>query len=299
MLDHDRRTVGSGPCPAAYDLVTRTTSTALLAGWGEPRYRADQVWDGLHRRLARPDELTDLPEALRTRLAEALPRRCEPRSPRTERRRRDLSGCGASTTARTVETVLMRYPDRDTVCVSTQAGCAMACGFCATGQAGFERHLTAGEIVEQVVARRPPGPRRGPAPRQRRVHGHGRAARQLRRHVGRRRAHPRRPRALGARHLTLSTVGIVPGIRRLADERLPVNLAVSLHAANDELRDELVPINRRYPLADLVAACADYLDAKGRRLSLRVGAHRRRQRHAPSRRRRPRRALPALRSAPT
>jgi 23S rRNA (adenine2503-C2)-methyltransferase len=165
-----------------------------------------------------------------------------------------------------IETVLMLYPDRATVCVSTQAGCAMGCGFCATGQAGFTRHLSAGEIVEQVV----------------------RAARRSR-HAGRRlsnvvfmgmgeplanydrvwtaveRLHD--DLGLSARHLTLSTVGLVPGIERLAAEALPVNLAVSLHAADDGLRDELVPINRRYPLASLLAACARYLEAKGRRLS--------------------------------
>jgi 23S rRNA (adenine2503-C2)-methyltransferase len=142
----------------------------------------------------------------------------------------------------------------------------MACGFCATGQAGFSRHLTAGEIVEQVVraARRArsDGRRLGnvvfmgmgePLANYDRVWG---AVERLHDDVG-----------LSARHLTLSTVGLVPGIRRLAGERLPVNLAVSLHAANDSLRDELVPINRRWPLPELMAACRSYLDAKGRRLS--------------------------------
>ena len=164
-----------------------------------------------------------------------------------------------------VETVLMRYPDRVTVCVSTQAGCAMACQFCATGQSGFERQLTQGEIVEQIaVAMREAGPRRvsnivfmgmgEPLANYDRVWG---AIRRLHGDMG-----------LSARHLTLSTVGIVPGIRRLATESLPVNLAVSLHAANDILRDELVPINRRYPLAVLAEACAQYVAASGRRLSI-------------------------------
>ena len=179
-----------------------------------------------------------------------------------------------------VETVLMHYPDRSTVCVSTQAGCAMACSFCATGQAGFERHLTVGEIVEQVAVARQRAARdrhlggcptscswawasRSPTttargPRSRRIHGD----------IG-----------VGARHLTVSTVGVVPGIRRLATEDLPVNLAVSLHAANDELRDELVPINRRYPLERAGRRlCATTCEATHRRLSLRVGADRRGQR---------------------
>jgi 23S rRNA (adenine2503-C2)-methyltransferase len=159
----------------------------------------------------------------------------------------------------------MRYADRVTVCVSTQAGCAMACQFCATGQAGFQRHLTSGEIVEQVaVAMRAARPRRlsnvvfmgmgEPLANYDRVWA---AVQRLHTEMG-----------LSARHLTLSTVGLVPGIRRLAGETLPVNLAVSLHAANDGLRDELVPINRRYPLAELATACAVYVAASRRRLSI-------------------------------
>src|SRR5437763_9216494 len=160
----------------------------------------------------------------------------------------------------------MHYPERATVCVSTQAGCSMACGFCATGQAGFERNLTTGEIVEQVAVAR-----RAAAAGGRRLSnvvfmGMGEPlANYDRVWAAVERMHD--DMGLSARHLTLSTVGIVPGIRRLAGDRLPVNLAVSLHAANDRLRDSLVPINRRYPLSVLTAACADYLAAKGRRLS--------------------------------
>jgi 23S rRNA (adenine2503-C2)-methyltransferase len=158
----------------------------------------------------------------------------------------------------------MHYEDRTTVCVSTQAGCAMACGFCATGQAGFERHLTVGEIVEQVVrARREAGARRvsnvvfmGMGEPLANFDATWAAVHRLHDDLG-----------IGARHLTLSTVGLVPGIRRLAEADLPVNLAVSLHAADDELRDELVPVNRRYPLEELEAACRDYVRATHRRLS--------------------------------
>jgi 23S rRNA (adenine2503-C2)-methyltransferase len=166
-----------------------------------------------------------------------------------------------------VETVLMHYPGRSTVCVSTQAGCAMACGFCATGQAGFDRHLTTGEIVEQVVRAV-----RAARATDRRVSnvvfmGMGEPlANYDRMWAAVERLHD--DMGLSARHLTVSTVGLVPGIKRLAQEALPVNLAVSLHAANDTLRDELVPINRRYPLAALVEACEAYLAAKGRRLSI-------------------------------
>jgi 23S rRNA (adenine2503-C2)-methyltransferase len=144
----------------------------------------------------------------------------------------------------------------------------MACGFCATGQGGFERNLSVGEIIEQVIraARRAQS---GSTPR--RVSnivfmGMGEPMANYDRMIAAvRRIHG--DIGISARHLTISTVGIIPGIRRLADEPLPVNLAVSLHAANDELRDELVPINRRYPLEDLYEACEDYLRVKNRRLS--------------------------------
>jgi 23S rRNA (adenine2503-C2)-methyltransferase len=150
------------------------------------------------------------------------------------------------------------------VCVSSQAGCAMGCTFCATGQAGFRRHLTVGEILEQVaVARRRSAP--------------GRVSNVVLMGMGEPMANYDRvweslsrmhsDMGISARHLTVSTVGLVPGIRRMSRESLPVNLAVSLHAANDDLRDRLVPINRRFPLAELMEACRQYLAAKGRRLS--------------------------------
>ena len=250
--------------PTRYD-IDRDALAALLGD--EPRYRVDQVWDGLHRRALDPVDLTDLPKALRTRLSD------EPALKPALTLDAESVSDGGDTVKwlwrlgddTRIETVLMHYRDRSTVCVSTQAGCAMACGFCATGQAGFERHLEVGEIVEQVV-------RAVQASRPRRVSnvvfmGMGEPlANYDRTWTAVERLHD--DMGISARQLTVSTVGIVPGIRRLASERLPVNLAVSLHAANDELRDELVPINKRYPLADLIAACRQYLAAKGRRLSL-------------------------------
>ena len=235
---------------------------------GAPPYRTSQVWDGLHRRLLDPEDLTDLPRPLRTALGG------HPSLAPALTLDRLWAGDGGQTLkwvwrlsdGARVETVLMHYPNRSTICVSTQAGCAMACSFCATGQAGFDRHLRVGEVVEQVVRGA-----RAAAETGRRVSrvvfmGMGEplanydatwgAVERLHHDLG-----------LSARHLTISTVGIVPGIRRLAAEVLPVNLAVSLHAADDTLRDELVPVNRRYPLAALAEACADYLAAKGRRLS--------------------------------
>ena len=233
---------------------------------GEPRYRVDQVWSGLYQQLAEPEEMTNLPKALRGKLTEVL-------QPALQQDVRRVSDGGDTVKylwrlhdGSPIETVLMLYPDRVTVCVSSQAGCAMGCGFCATGQAGFTRQLTTGEIVEQVV----------------------RAAREART-LGRRLANvvfmgmgeplANEPNVwaaierihgdlgLSARHLTVSTIGIVPGIRRLTERPLPVNLAVSLHAANDDKRSQLIPVNSRYPIASLMEACRDYLAVKGRRIS--------------------------------
>jgi 23S rRNA (adenine2503-C2)-methyltransferase len=245
-----------------YD-ITRDELAALLPG--EPSFRARQVWEGLHVRVQRPEEMTELPAALRDSLEAALPPALREVSTQRADEGETTKWLWSLADEARVETVLMRYPDRVTVCVSTQAGCAMACQFCATGQAGFQRHLTTGEIVEQVaVAVRAARPRRvsnvvfmgmgEPLANYDRVWA---AVERLHAEMG-----------LSARHLTLSTVGLVPGIRRLAGETLPVNLAVSLHAANDELRNELVPINKRYPLDALADACADYVAASGRRLSI-------------------------------
>lgn len=278
--------------PGRFDL-TLDDLAAILAG--EPAYRVRQVWRSMY--LGRePEEMTDLPVTLRSRLAGELVPALRPEATSVNAEGDTTKWLWSLEGGARVETVLMRYPSgRVTVCVSTQAGCAMACTFCATGQAGFERQLTAGEIVEQVIrARRAAAIDRGdggagaPAasgglptwptelerpkdPGARRISnvvfmGMGEpmanypamwaAVERLHGDVG-----------LSARHLTVSTVGIVPGILRLAEERLPVNLAVSLHAANDTLRDSLVPINRRYPLAALVEACHAWEASKNRRLS--------------------------------
>lgn len=247
--------------PTRYD-VTPDELASILAD--QPSFRARQVWQGLHERYEAPSEMTNLPLALRNQLEGALPEALV-------ERQRSLADDGQTikwlyelSGGSRVESVLMAYPDRVTVCVSTQAGCAMACQFCATGQNGFSRHLTTGEIVEQVArAARQALPRRlsrvvfmgmgEPLANYDRVWA---AIRRLHGDMG-----------FSARHLTLSTVGLVPGIRRVAEEDLPVNLAVSLHAANDELRDELVPINKRYPLAVLTEACRAYVETSGRRLS--------------------------------
>ncbi len=274
----------SGKRIALYDL-TYDELNGLLKSWGEPGFRAEQVWRWLYSSLAGDFEaMGNLPKALRERLAEATDLRLltalaeqESSSGQTRKvlyRLRDGS---------TIETVLMRYRDRCTACISTQVGCGMGCVFCATGQGGLLRNLSAGEIVAQVID----------LARERREHEIERAREQsVKAPLD---AHPisnivlmgmGEPLAnytatlqaietltdekgynLGARRITLSTVGLVPAIRRLAEEGLPINLAVSLHAADDELRNELVPANQRYPLADLMAAVREYGQKTGRRVT--------------------------------
>lgn len=250
--------------PTIYDLSRDDWSGRLS---DLPRYRVDQLWTGLYSHFTPLAEISTLPEALRQRLADELPHALrEVRRSVTENGDTVKFLWALHQGEHPIETVLMYYSDRATVCVSTQAGCAMACGFCATGQAGFRRHLSPGEIVEQVVRCA-----REAQLSDRRIDnivfmGMGEplaneasvwtAIERIHDDIG-----------ISARHLTVSTVGIVPGIRTIAERPLPVNLAISLHAARDELRDTLVPINTRYPIATLMEACADYLARKRRRIT--------------------------------
>ena len=251
------------PVPTRYDVTRKALADRLD---GEPQYRLNQLWDGLYTQLADPSDITNLPKSLRQRLDQELPTALTLVTESVDETGDTVKFLWELDGGSRVETVLMLYPDRATVCVSSQAGCAMACGFCATGQAGFTRHLTVGEIVEQVV-------RAAQLAKQtdRRVSnivfmGMGepmanltpvwQAVERIHSDIG-----------LSARHITISTVGLIPGIRALKDLPLPVNLAVSLHAANDELRTEMVPINKRYPIDDLIEACSEYLQVKNRRVS--------------------------------
>ena len=254
---------GRGRPVSRYDW-TRDELHQLLDG--EPRYRVDQVWQGLYDHGTEPREWSNVPKALRSRVDDALPTALGLVSESVSDDGQTVKWLFELADGQQIETVLMHYPDRATVCVSSQAGCAMACSFCATGQAGFDRHLTTGEVVEQVVMAR----RRATANGQRLSNvvfmGMGEPFANFdRTWAAVERIHD--DLGLGARHLTLSTVGMVPGIRRLAEASLPVNLAVSLHLANDTERDALVPINRRYPLGVLAEACAHYVETTRRRLS--------------------------------
>lgn len=255
-----------------YDLG-RTALGEFLAG--QPTYRVDQIWDGLYRQFRNPGEITTIPASLRQAISEKFPPALHITTESVTDGGDTVKWLWELHDGAAVETVLMHYPatdsrgTRNTVCVSTQAGCAMACSFCATGQLGFERHLSAGEIVEQVIraqqsaSERSEGQQRvsnivfmGMGEPLANMEGTWGAVERLHDDVG-----------IGARHLTISTVGLVPGIRRLATADLPVNLAVSLHAADDQLRDALVPINRRWPLGDLMDACEAYFKATNRRIS--------------------------------
>ncbi len=291
-----------------YDL-DRTGLEALLEDLGEPAYRGRQVLSWLVRGVDDPTQMTDLPKELRPRLAERFaPARPEllrhrtvddgathklllgfpdpgwdrgddPGRDRGDHPGRDRGEDDGGEGSTAIETVLMLYPQRDdrsaraTVCVSTQAGCAMGCPFCATGQAGFERQLTAGEVVRQVVV----------ADAFLREHADDRYPDHVTNVVYMGMGEPlanvdaversvhwlHDPDGfdLSARSITVSTVGLVPGIRRLADLGLPLTLAVSLHAPDDELRDVLVPPNRMHPLDAIMAAVRDYRDRTGRRVS--------------------------------
>lgn len=250
---------------------------ARVTELGQPKYRARQVWEWAYKHLAAGyDDMTNVPAALRAALAESLP------FPATDVVREVASDDGQTRKqllrlhdGRLIEAVLMLYDPRSdsrgraTVCVSSQVGCAMGCSFCATGQGGFERNLAAGEIIAQVV---------GFAREQREAGGQHitnvvfmgmgeplanfpavwRAVETLTNASG---------LGLGARHITISTVGVIPGIRKLAAESLQVGLAVSLHAPDDALRRSMIATAHRYPLAGIVDACRAYVEKTGRRVT--------------------------------
>ena len=238
----------------------------------EPQFRADQLRRWLYTTpTLSSEEMTNLPRNLREELEHRLwpfsVEVAQSADAGTTRKWLFRAADGAA-----IETVLMGYPRRATVCISSQAGCALGCTFCATGQFGFERHLQPGEIVAQVAYAqaflRTVGITNAPDHLTNIVFmGMGeplanfdRVRESLRRII--------EVMGISARSVTVSTVGMVPGMRRLADEPWPVSLAVSLHAADDELRTKLVPINKRYPLAEVEAAAAHYFEKKGRRLSI-------------------------------
>ncbi|MGA2295261.1 MAG: 23S rRNA (adenine(2503)-C(2))-methyltransferase RlmN [Acidimicrobiales bacterium] len=231
---------------------------------GEPGYRVQQVWHGLWDEAQPFAEITTIPKALRARLAERFEPSLHVANDVQSDRGMTRKWVFRLHDGATIETVLMAYDDRVTVCVSSQAGCGVGCTFCATGQAGFTRHLSAGEVLEQVMfAARQAAPRRLSNVV---FMGMGEPLENYRVTVEvLKRLHEYR--GMSARHLTVSTVGVAPAIERLAREGLPLTLAVSLHSANNETRSELIPLNRRYPLERLHEACLYWIATTSRRLS--------------------------------
>lgn len=242
----------------------------LLSAWGEPAYRAGQIETWLYRRYAADaEEMSNLPKSLRRRLVEETA--VNPLSLVVELDSSDgytRKSLFALPDGREVEAVLMRYEQRQTLCISTQAGCAMACPFCATGQMGFLRNLSAGEIVAQVLYFARQLDREGKRVTNIVFMGMGEPLANYAETWGAiRRLNDPTGFNLGARHMTLSTVGLVSAIRRMSKEPEQIGLAVSLHAPTDELRDTIVPINRRYPLAMLMQAVRDYIATTHRRVT--------------------------------
>lgn len=242
--------------------------TALLMQWGEPKFRAKQVWEWLYdKRVGDVDSMTNLPQPLRERLkAETVIGMLQIVADQsskdgTHKRLYRLHD------GQLIESVLMPYDDeRRTACISSQAGCAMGCVFCATGQMGFARQLTATEIFEQAARFAVELAAQGERLSNVVLMGMGEpfhnydatlaAVRRLMHDLG-----------IGARHITISTVGLVPQIRRFADEGLQVTLAVSLHKATNEERTALLPVNKRWNLDDLISACHEYVEKTGRRIT--------------------------------
>jgi 23S rRNA (adenine2503-C2)-methyltransferase len=265
---------------ADLELAERREAVAAL---GERAFRADQLSRHYFGRYTdSPEDMTDLPVGVRTALTDAL----LPRLLTSEREQTCDDGATRKMLWRLhdgalVESVLMKYTDRVTMCVSSQAGCGMACPFCATGQAGLTRNLSAAEIVAQVVAGErallPATPKENASPTSTsRISnivfmGMGEPLANYKSVLGAiHRLSDPVPSGLGIsqRSITVSTVGLVPAIDRLAAEGLSVRLAVSLHAPDDEARDELVPVNRRWKVAEVLSAAWNYAATTGRRVSI-------------------------------
>lgn len=254
--------------------------TDFVVGLGQPKYRARQIWDWIYKRHAGDfATMSNLPKDLRAALAATAT--IAPLVPVTQvvsAARDTQKVLFQLPDGKTIEAVLMIYDKRRTLCISSQAGCAMGCTFCATALGGLGRNLTVGEIVAQVLyfARYLATPDADPALDVARptavtnivLMGMGEPMHNYKNvWAALRRLTDAQAFGLGARHITLSTVGLVPMIDRMADEGLQIGLAVSLHAPTDELRSQLVPINSRYPVDELLAAVQRYIDKTNRRVT--------------------------------
>ena len=242
----------------------------IFSAWGEPAYRARQVWQGLYQQLwNHPEQFSQLPLPLRDKLQTSF--RFTSIQPTRVMRSSDnetIKTLFQIPGNQSIEAVLMRYAERRTLCISTQAGCAMGCVFCATGQMGFKRHLTSGEIVEQVLYYARQLKQENETVTNVVLMGMGEPFHNYDATLA---AIDRLNHAdgfnLGSRRFTISTVGLVPMIRRFSNEKRQINLAISLHEVDDERRSAMMPVNRKYPLHELLEACRDYVNHTGRRIT--------------------------------
>jgi 23S rRNA (adenine2503-C2)-methyltransferase len=263
-----------------YDLNFEELS-ALLKSWGEPDYRTAQLWAGLYQQLwTSPDEFTSFPKLLRHKLGDIYSQsrtgidgrpsftKLKPIKMQESSEGETIKTLYALDDGKQVEAVLMRYSKRRTLCISTQAGCAMGCVFCATGQMGFKRQLTSGEIVEQVLYYARQLASESEKVTNIVVMGMGEPFHNYEATMSAiRRLNDPKGFNLGARRFTISTVGLVPGIRQFTKEHSQINLAISLHSVDDTLRSQLLPINKKYLLDELFSACLEYIQVTHRRLS--------------------------------
>ncbi|MGI9017686.1 MAG: 23S rRNA (adenine(2503)-C(2))-methyltransferase RlmN [Euzebya sp.] len=278
-------TESAPPDPPLCDPYTEDGLTQLLGD--QPGYRREQVTGWLAKGVDDPAQMANLPQSLRQHLAQTMPP--PPRVVTVSQAddgltRKVLLECGSPGRSEAVESVLMLYPRTDkragraTVCISTQAGCAMGCPFCATGQAGFRRQLTVGEVVRQVTVMQrllTQGDTDMPTSLPADVPDH--VTNVVFMGMGEPLANTdvtlaavrwlHGPFGLSARSITVSTIGLIPGMKRLEALDLPITLAVSLHAPDDALRNDLVPINTQHPLSEVMAATRSYLQASGRRVT--------------------------------
>ena len=244
---------------------------AYIRELGQPTYRAEQIWQGAYQQAW--DDFRDfstLPKSLRKKLAKKF----YIGSLKKEKELLSQDGLTKKTLFRledgtAIETVLMAYDQRQTVCISSQVGCAMGCSFCATGNMGFTRNLTRGEIVEQVLLTAALLKENGQSLTNVVLMGMGEPFHNYQNVLDAIRIlHEPRGFNFGMRRFTISTVGLVPGIKRFTAENTQINLALSLHAADDCLRSKMIPINSTYPIAEVLAACDEYLVKTKRRITI-------------------------------
>lgn len=262
-----------GMPPKHFADMTREERIEALAEIGLPKFRADQIARHYYTRYeADPMAMTDLPENAREAVKEKLfPTLMTPLRDQTTDDGETQKTLWRLHDGTLLESVLMRYPDRATLCISSQAGCGMNCPFCATGQGGLDRNLSQAEIVEQVRNAAATMEAEGGRLSNIVFMGMGEPLANYKRVVGAvKQIVAPAPQGFGIsqRGVTVSTVGLAPAIRKLADEDMSIRLAVSLHTPDDEFRDELVPVNNRWPVAEVLDAARYYADKSGRRVSI-------------------------------